>query len=244
MIDIKKLWEKYKINNDETAREELILYYSSLVKLIVGRLFAQQYSNRYEYDDLYGYGILGLIDAIEKYKLEENIKFETYANFRIRGEIIDQMRSNNWVPRSIIKKSNEIRNAIIKLQNEIGYDYTNKQLAEELNITEDELLKDLSEVSTFSIISLEEKFDTVINFDIKSDEMLQDEILEKKELLKFLSESIERLPENEKMVISLYYSDERLTYKEIGKILNITESRVSQIHTKAISTLNAMIKDY
>jgi RNA polymerase sigma factor for flagellar operon FliA len=235
------LWIKYKEKQDKGAKDELIIHYVELVKIIAGRLY-NDYNHHVDYEDLVSYGILGLIDAIEKFDHKKMIKFETYANFRIRGAIIDQLRNLDWVPRSMRHKYKLLEEAIEKLQRQFGNNYSDNQLAHYLDISLDDLNKLLSEVSTFSVVSLEEKFEEQIGFDIKADyQGFEPETsLEIKVMTQLLKESIDILPEKEKLVISLYYYDE-MTYKEIAQILEISESRISQLHTKAISRLKVAL---
>ncbi len=237
------LWVRYKEQNNKEAKDELIIQYIELVKIVAGRLFVS-YNAHVEYYDLVGYGIIGLIDAIEKFDHQKNIKFETYANFRIRGAIIDQLRSLDWIPRSMRQKHKKLESAISKLQNEHGPDFNDAQLAAELNITEKDLFKLIGDVSIFSVSSLDEKLTENTNFAIKSEsvEISPEGNLSKKETKRILEERVEHLAEKERTVINLYYYSE-LTYKEIAEVMGISESRISQLHTKAIIKLNSSIDD-
>lgn len=239
----KELWKKYKDDGDLKAKEELIVGYVTLVKNIAGRLY-NSYNAHVEYDDLVGYGIIGLLDAIEKYDYKLGNKFETYANIRIRGSIVDQLRSLDWIPRSMRSKYKQLEKAIKKLQNIYGTDISDDVLAKEMNLTVKELSELMHQVSTFSVISLDEKISENSNISIQEDrksETPEAELMdqETKRLLKVM---IEKLPEKEQRIIELYYYSE-LTYKEIAKILNISESRISQLHTKAITKLQAKLDD-
>ena len=241
---IQKNWKLYKEKSDMAARDALIIHYSELVKYIAARLYTK-YNRNVEYDDLMSCGVIGLIDAIEKFDLSKNIKFETYAGIRIKGAIIDELRSLDWVPRSIRKKYNEVEKAIAKLQSAHSQGYTDEQLAKELGIDLSELPELLKDVNVFGIVSLEEKFETQAGFDIKSNDMgsSPDKSFENQEMISTIRDLIDKLPQNEKMVISLYYYDE-LTYKEIAKVLGLSESRISQLHTKIIANLNIRISEY
>lgn len=235
-MKVDELWKSYKKTGLSEYREELIINYSELVKIISGRLY-NFYGGNVEYDDLVGFGIFGLIDAIDKFNLERGLKFETYAQIRIRGSIIDNLRKLDWVPRRIRRKSKEIDLAITELENELGRSVTNEEIAENLNISLKELNDILSETAISNISSLEEilqnKGESNLSSDIeKSPEASYEDI----EIKNILTKTIENLNKNEKLVISLYYYDE-LTYKEIGQILNLSESRISQIHSKAVISM-------
>lgn len=238
-----QLWINYKELNDKAAKDELIIHYVALVKIIAGRLYSS-YNAHIEYDDLLSYGIIGLIDAIDKFDHKKQIKFETYANIRIRGAIIDQIRHMDWIPRSTRQKYKKIEEAIQKLQKIHGSEFTDEQIAEELNLTLDEYNRMLGEATTYSIVSLEEKIEDNMSFDIASDtvEFQPEDRFVEKEVKKILAITIEKLPEKEMRVMQLYYYSE-LTYKEIAEILSISESRVSQIHTKAISKLKLSLNN-
>ncbi|EOC99732.1 FliA/WhiG family RNA polymerase sigma factor [Caldisalinibacter kiritimatiensis] len=240
-MNIKDLWLKYKETEDNYYKQELIKKYIHLVKIVAGRLY-NYHGGNVDYDDLLGYGVFGLIDAIEKFDINRNLKFETYAQIRIRGTIIDNLRKLDWVPRSLRKKSREFEEAINKLENKLGRTATKEEIASELNVDKKEVENVLTEISTFNIISLEEllsiKGDSVLE---KNTENTPDKAYLEKEMIYILKKSIDELPYKEKMVISLYYYNE-LTYKEIGKVLGLSESRISQIHSKAIILLKNKIK--
>jgi RNA polymerase sigma factor for flagellar operon FliA len=241
-MTIEDIWKKYKETKDIVYKQELIKKYIYLVKIVAGRLY-NYHGGTVEFDDLLGYGVFGLIDAIEKFDINRNLKFETYAQIRIRGAIIDNLRKLDWVPRSLRKKSKEYEEVIKKLENKYGRSVSNKEIAQELNVPEEEVENVLTEISTFNIISLEEILS--INRDINSSDSIQmtpDEIYQEKEIKEILRRAIEQLPDKEKMVISLYYYD-NLTYKEIGKILGLSESRISQLHSKAVLKLKSNIRN-
>ena len=238
-----QLWINYKEQNSKEAKDELIIQYVALVKIIAGRLYSS-YNAHVEFDDLLGYGIIGLIDAIEKFDHKKQIKFETYANIRIRGAIIDQIRHMDWIPRSTRQKYKKVEEAISKLQKIHGSELTDEHVAAELNLSLDEYGKLVGEVTTYSIVSLEEKLEDNSNFDVasESNEFHPEQSYTDKEVKRILAETIEHLPEKEQKVMQLYYYSE-LTYKEIADILSISESRVSQIHTKAIAKLKIALSD-
>lgn len=241
-MNINDLWEKYTKNKDQKLREELILYYVYLVKYIAGRLYVS-YNNAVEYDDLVSYGMFGLINAIDKYEFSRGVKFETYAHLRIRGAIIDYLREIDWIPRSVRQKAKELEKAYIEVEMEKGSDAKDKDIAEKLGITESELQKRIQSLSAYSVVSLDEYLEQhrEAAVDIDDDNNINPTSrLEYEEFREGLTEAIKALPEKEKKIITLYYFEE-LTYKEIGSILAISESRVSQLHTKAILKLKAKL---
>ncbi len=241
-MDLDRLWADFKEKNDKQAKDQLIVHYVELVKIIAGRLYVD-YNHHVDYDDLVSYGVLGLIDAIQKYDYKKNVKFETYANIRIRGAVIDQLRNLDWVPRSLRHKYKRFEEAVQQLQSKYGSDYTDEHLAMQLDMSVDEMHRFLNEVSSFSVLSLEEKFEEQANFDIKTegDDYSPEKVLDKKVMYEVLKNGIAKLPEKEQLIISLYYYEE-LTYKEIAKVLEISESRISQLHTKAIGQLKAHMR--
>ena len=243
--DVSALWARYKNDDDPKARDELILNYSPLVKYVAGRL-ASSLPQTVETADLISYGIFGLIDAIEKYDLGRAIKFETYAIARIKGAIIDELRAMDWVPRSVRSRAREIEQAYVALENELKRVPTDQEVAERMGITLKEFSDILTKLSYTSVVCFEELWVGGDREDGQSalgtikDETAEDPvaIFESAEIKEILAEAIERLPEREKTVIALYYY-EGLTLKEIGQVLGVTESRVSQLHTKAVLRLRA-----
>lgn len=236
-------WKAYKNDGSQNAKETLIVEYVELVKIIAGRLYSSFNAN-VDFDDLVSYGIIGLIDAIEKFDISKNVKFETYANIRIRGAIVDQIRALDWIPRSTRQKFKQLDEVLSKLHNQHGDNITDQMLADEMDMTPKELNKFLGEASALSVISLDEKLSENSNFSIRSDdrEISPEGNLFDKETKKLLQERIESLPEREKMIINLYYFSE-LTYKEIASVLEISESRISQLHSKAILKLRGAVED-
>lgn len=244
------LWAAYKGRADEHAREQLILNYSPLVKYVAGRL-SINLPNTVETSDLISYGIFGLIDAIEKYEPDRGIKFETYAIARIKGAILDELRAMDWVPRSVRARAREIERAYIKLENELRRVPTDAEVAEEMGISEQELADIFTKLSYTSVISFDElwtsggeKDDSKASvLDSIKDENAEDPVkeFEAEEVKEILAEAIDKLPEREKLVIALYYY-EGLTLKEIGQVLSVTESRVSQLHTKAVLRMRARLR--
>jgi len=231
-----ELWKLYKETKDNFYRQKLIEKYIQLVKIVAGRMY-NYYGGNVEYEDLIGFGIFGLIDAIDKFDVNRDIKFETYAQIRIRGAIIDNLRKFDWIPRGLRKKVKEMENLISTVENKLGRSATIKEIAEELNVPESDVENILSEIATINVLSLEE---TLMNkgdiYSNLNDNDSPEKIFEHKELKLILKEAIEGLNEKEKTVVSLYYFDE-LTYKEIANILEVSESRISQLHSKAILSL-------
>ncbi len=229
-----ELWQIYSKTKDKQVRKKLIEKYIGLVKIVAGRMY-NYYGSKIEYDDLVSFGVLGLIDSIERFDVDRNIKFETYAQIRIKGAIVDNIRKLDWIPRSLRKKSKEIQNEMLKLENKLGRTPSNAELAEHLNIPLKELEETLANTVNFNVTSLEDllanKGEHII--DDGKDIDMPEEVFEKKELKEILGAIIDSLPNNQKTVISLYYYEE-LTYKEISKIMELSESRISQIHSKAI----------
>lgn len=241
-MEYEELWLRYKTNNDLDAKCLLIEKYVELVKIVAGRLYSS-YGSNIEYDDLVSYGIFGLIDAIEKFDMHKNIKFQTYAQIRIRGSIIDQLRNMDWVPRSIRKKSKLIEEAYTKVESTSGKSATDIDISKELGISIQELHQTMQQISSFNIVSFEENFisENLTSPFRETGENSPENILCSKEIKETLINTIEELPMREKQIILLYYY-ENLTYKEIGKILEISESRVSQLHSKAITRLKIKLK--
>jgi RNA polymerase sigma factor for flagellar operon FliA len=247
-MDLAALWATYKETDDQDAREKLILNYSPLVKYVAGRLSANL-PPTVENADLISYGFFGLIDAIEKFDLERGIKFETYAIARIKGAIIDELRALDWVPRSVRAHAREIEKAYIALETELRRVPTDAEVAKQMGISDMELQDIYTKLSYTSVVSFEELWTSSGDRDEKTsligtiqDETAEDPVttFEATEVKEILAGAIERLPEREKIVIALYYY-EGLTLKEIGEVLGVTESRVSQLHTKAVLRLRARL---
>lgn len=246
---IMSVWRDYKTSCSMEARDRLILHYAPLVKYVAGRLYVRVPSN-IEQADLVSSGILGLIDAIEKFDLSKNIKFETYAIARIKGAIIDELRALDWIPRSVRLRAKELERVYALLEGRLKRAPTDDEVAKELKVSKAKLRDMLSRIGSTAVVALDETFSVgkdkegrVGLIDIVEDKTSVEparmfEIGEMKELL---AHAIDRLPEREKTVIALYYY-EGLTLKEIGEVLGVTESRVSQMHTRAILQLRAKLK--
>jgi RNA polymerase sigma factor for flagellar operon FliA len=231
------LWTEYVKTRDKKLKDRLIVEYIRFVKIIAGRLFSN-YGNNVEFDDLVSYGIFGLIDAIDRFDPSKNVKFETYASIRIRGAIIDHLRTLDWIPRSIRQKYKTIEDAYKFIEDKLGRSAKDEEVAQELGISLKEFNSMLSEIHAFSVISLEDKLSNNLNFTIidKDEDHEPEKYFAQKEIKTILLEAIETLSERDKKIISLYYYNE-LTYKEISCILGISESRISQLHTKIIIKL-------
>jgi RNA polymerase sigma factor for flagellar operon FliA len=242
------LWREFRKNKDQAVRDRLILTYAPLVKYVAGRLGSGLPAHVDE-NDLVSYGLLGLIGAIERFDPDRDIKFETYAIARIKGSIIDELRAMDWVPRSVRSRARDIERTIGELERKLHRAPTDEEISEKLGITTDELNDSLSEIGRSSIAALDELWtisstggDQVALIDTIEDTHgpePQSELAQT-ELKEALGEAIARLPEREKLVVTLYYYEE-LTLREIGEVLGVTESRVSQLHTKAILRLKARL---
>src|SRR4051812_47527847 len=248
-VELRDLWRRYKDQGDDSARERLVVAYSPMVKFVAGRLGAGLPSH-VEDADLISYGLMGLIGAIERFEPERGIKFETFAMTRIRGAIIDELRSLDWVPRSVRSRAREIEEAQQKLEHELQRAPTEDELADKLSIDTDELQESLLEIANSSVYALDELWaisdssgDSVSLLDTISDPSAADpqEALDTNEVKERLSDAIGSLPEREQLVVALYYY-ESLTLREIGEVLGVTESRVSQLHTKAMMRLKASLQ--
>lgn len=239
------IWYLYKneTNKDNKSKykEEIIIKYVDLVKIVASKLF-NYYAQKIEYEDLVGYGIIGLIDAIDKFDYTKNIKFETYASIRIKGAIMDEIRNQDWVPRAIRQKSKQLNNAIKTLEDKLCREATKEEIAQYMNISIDELLKLIDETSTFNIMSIEEEIadnykiqiiDTNIKNSPENQLIYNDNINE-------LAKAIDTLNDKEKLIINLYYY-ENLTYKEISEIVGLSESRISQIISICLSKLKKIL---
>jgi len=245
--DTQSLWLEFRRTGDTAIRDRLILTYAPLVKFVAGRL-GSGLPTHVDENDLVSYGLLGLIGAIERYDPERDVKFETYAMARIKGSIIDELRAMDWVPRSIRSRAREIERAMAQLEAQLHRAPTDEELSAKLGLSEDELADSLSDIARSSIAALDEMWtvssggDQIALIDTIEDTSGPEPqtALAQTELREALAEAIARLPEREKLVVTLYYYEE-LTLREIGEVLGVTESRVSQLHTKAILRLKARL---
>lgn len=246
--EIKAIWRAYREEGDPKARDRLILTYSPLVKYVAGRLSVGLPSHVDE-GDLVSYGLLGLINAIERFEIDREIKFETYAISRIKGAIIDELRSMDWVPRSVRSRAREIERAIAELENKHKRAPTDEEICKSIGMTEADFHSSLAAIHRSSVAALDELWtiassggDTVALIDTIEDPQAEDpsSAFQSVETREALGEAIRKLPDRERLVIALYYYEE-LTLREIGEILGVTESRVSQLHTKAVIRLKVRL---
>jgi RNA polymerase sigma factor for flagellar operon FliA len=240
-----ELWDGYRADPSRSARDRLIIHYSPLVKYVAGRV-AVGLPQNVEQSDLVSYGIFGLIDAIEKFDPGRGFKFETYAISRIKGAILDELRSIDWVPRSVRAKGRAVERAFSKLEAKLKRSPTEAELAEELDMTDAQLQTVLGQLSLTGVAALDEMLGdrsdaTTLGDTIPDAQDGPGALLERSELRSQLAEAIERMPEREKIVLTLYYF-ETLTLAQIGEVLGVTESRVSQIHTKAVLQLRSRLQ--
>ncbi len=242
-----ELWTLFKQNRDPKIRDLFVRQYAPLVKYVAGKV-AMGMPHNVEFDDLVGFGVFGLFDAIKKFDPDKHVKFKTYAVTRIRGAIFDELRSIDWVPRSVRQKTREIEDTIHRLESSLGRAASDQEIADEMRMTTKEFQKTMMKISGTSILSLNDVWYTGDDNDkvsivdsIESPSSLNpDIIVEKDEIKRVIIQAITELPEKEKKVLVLYYYED-LTLKEIGKILEVTESRISQLHTKAIMRLRAKL---
>ncbi len=247
-IGRKKILEEYATTRSPETREKIILEYAPLVKVVAGRL-SMYLGYNVEYEDLVSYGIFGLIDAIDKFDCLKEVKFETYASLRIRGAILDQIRKMDWIPRTIRQKQKKIDAVIKEIELNTGRNATDEEIAQALGISDDEYLDWQSQMKITGLVSLNEYMEQ--GSDVSQDYSRQttsrfdspEESVEKAELARILGETLELLTEKERKVITLYYYEE-LTLKEISNILEVSESRVSQLHTKALQKMKVKMGNY
>ena len=245
---IEDLWREYKSRKDQRLRDKLILHYAPLVKYVAGRICANLPQN-IDQADIVSYGIFGLIDAIEKFDLDRDVKFETYAISRIKGAIIDELRCLDWVPRSIRTRAKEVERTYIHLENKLKRVPTDEEVASALGISVGEYRDILLQISSASVLALDdlwaspERDDRTSLLETLEDASSPDPSLafEREEMKEMLLDALNRLTERERTVIVLYYY-EGLTLKEIGKILGVTESRVSQLNTKSVLRLRGKLR--
>lgn len=242
-----KLWIEYaQSNQNPLLREKIILEYAPLVKLVAGRL-SMYLGYNVEYEDLVSYGIFGLIDAIDKFDYGKAVKFETYASLRIRGAILDQIRKMDWIPRTIRQRQKQIDAVMRQIESEKGRIATDEEIALGLGITNDEYTEWQSKMKITNVVSLNEFLEQgseIPNTPGTSRHFIMpEEAVEQEELKVMLVESLNLLTEKERRVIELYYYED-LTLKEISFILEVTESRVSQLHTKALQKMKTKLGKY
>ena len=240
-----KIWEEYKKTKNNLIREQIINKYAYLVKIVAGKLSI--YTNSLiDYEDLVGYGIFGLIDAIDKFDYQKGFKFETYASLRIRGEIIDNIRKLDWIPRSLRQKNKLLENTIKNFEYENGKEPTEEELATVLNIPVSEVKNLIKNSSLYNLISLDDYLEQ--GYEKNNDRLvsnldnLPEKVIDRNETKEILANILDELTEKQRLVISLYYYEE-LTLKEISKIMQVSESRVSQIHSNTIKKLKKKLAE-
>jgi RNA polymerase sigma factor for flagellar operon FliA len=246
--DILEVWRTFRRTGDQALRDRLILTYAPIVKYVAGRLGSGLPAHVDE-GDLVSYGLLGLISAIERYDPDRDVKFETYAIARIKGSILDELRALDWVPRSVRSRARQIERAMSELESKLGRAPTDEELSKKVGISVEELEDSLTDISRSSIAALDELWtisgsggDQVALIDTIEDTQGPEpqSAFAQTELREMVADAITSLPEREKLVITLYYYED-LTLREIGEVLGVTESRVSQLHTKAILRLKARL---
>ena len=246
-VELRDLWRRYKDQGDERARERLVVAYSPLVKFIAGRM-ASGLPSHVEEGDLISYGLLGLIGAIERFDPAREIKFETFAVARVKGAIIDELRSLDWVPRSVRARARDVERAHAKLEAKLQRAPTDEEMATELEMTVEEFQAALLEIANSSVLALDDLWTfadpegggqiSVLDTITDPNAVDPESEAQSSEVKDRLADAIESLPERERLVIALYYY-ENLTLREIGEVLGVTESRVSQLHTKAVLGLRS-----
>ena len=242
-----ELWRNYRVQKDPMIRDYFVRQYAPLVRYVAGKV-AVGMPGSVEFDDLVGYGVFGLFDAIEKFDPTKHVKFKTYAVTRIRGAIFDELRSNDWVPRSVRQKAREVEDTVRQLEANLGRSATDIELAQEMNLSLKEFQDLLLRISSTSVMSLNDLWHSGEDSDrisiaetIESPSSLNpDTIVERDEIKRVMLEALKELPEKEQRVLVLYYYED-LTLREIGEVLEVTESRVSQLHTKAILRLRSKL---
>ena len=245
-VERQKIWEKYTKNPTQEMRAQIIIEYAPLVKIVAGRL-SMYLGGNVEYEDLVSYGVFGLIDAIDKFDTNKDVKFETYASLRIRGSILDQIRKMDWIPRTVRQRQRKIDEAIKSLEARTGKTPTDEMLAEELGVRGEELLSWQSQLKVTNVVSLNEfvesgnepVMDAKGNFRFAQPE----EVIAETELKQMLKDAMQLLTEKEQKVILLYYYED-LTLKEISRVLEVSESRISQLHTKALQKMKKKMGPY
>jgi RNA polymerase sigma factor for flagellar operon FliA len=247
-ISEEKLWQQFESKKDALIKEQLVLKYISLVKYVAGRMMINLPPS-VEVEDLESAGVMGLIDAIERFNRDYGVKFESFAIPRIKGAMLDELRKLDWVPRSVRSKSRELEKAIHQLENDLGRTPSDEEIARRMNLPMESYFDLLREVSATALLSLDDSLFADDGSKTELHEVVEDESVEdpmaginREEIKEMLIKYIDDLPETERLVIALYYYEE-LTLKEIGQVLQLSESRISQIHTKTILSLRAKLKE-
>ena len=243
----KRLWDDYQRTKSSEVREKIILEYAPLVKVVAGRL-SMYLGYNVEYEDLVSYGIFGLIDSIDKFDSRKEVKFETYASLRIRGSILDQIRKMDWIPRTVRQRQRQIDAAMKEIESQMGRPATDSEIATALGISDDEYCEWQSQMKVTSVVSLNEYLE--MGTDISNEKAnvsrhfdAPEKVMEQAELKEMLMDALELLTEKERKVILLYYYED-LTLKEISNVLEVSESRISQLHTKALQKMKTKMGKY
>ena len=241
------LWDLYRKDPSPKLREQIIIEYAPLVKVVAGKM-SMYLGNNVEYDDLCGYGVFGLIDAIDKFDLTKDVKFETYASLRIKGAILDQIRKMDWIPRTVRQKQKRLDEAAKEIELRTGRVATDKELAEELGLSNAEYIDWQSQLKVTNLVSLNEFMDAggnepAMETATNSHFIQPEENVSREELKQKLAEALELLTEKEKKVVLMYYYED-MTLKEIAQVLDVSESRVSQLHTKALLKMRKTMGSY
>ncbi|MBO6304368.1 MAG: FliA/WhiG family RNA polymerase sigma factor [Selenomonadaceae bacterium] len=230
------LWDRYFRNKTVENRNKIAEYYLPLVKLVAGRI-AMSLPSHVDKEDLLSSGFFGLIEAIDRFDAGRKNKFETYAGVRIRGAMLDYLRSKDWIPVTTRQKIRKYEKAVYELESELGRPANDEEIAERLQIPIFELPEIERELNAATLVPFEEY---TRSFDLESGDVTPSDSMEFKELQNTLANAIDRLPEKERLVVSLYYYEE-LTLKEISLIMHLTEARISQLHTKAVFRLRGYL---
>jgi RNA polymerase sigma factor FliA len=244
--DVSDLWDRFKATGDEGAREALIINFSPLVKFVAGRVGIGLPRN-VDHADLVSYGIFGLIDAIDKFEPERGFKFETYAINRIKGAILDELRAMDWVPRSVRARAREIERSMAELEHRLQRTPSDDELASHMTMPVEDLQDALAEISLLGIVALDEMLgpdssNSLVDLVADASGASPEAAFQKEETRRILADAINRLPDREKLVLTLYYY-EGLTLAEIGEVLSVTESRVCQIHAKSVMSLRNRLSE-
>jgi len=239
-----QVWQTYKATGNPKLRQELTLRYLGLVKYVVRKMI-KNYPPAIEEQDLYHIGTLGLVEALDRFNIEYGIKFETYAIPRIKGSIIDELRKLDWIPRSLRNKTNMYKEKTIELEQKFSGAYTDSEVSNGLGINEGDLNNWKRDMNSLNMLSLDRPIDDANSQNLYDmievdEETYADNYIEEEEMRKVLLEAVKQLPEKTRLAITLYYY-EKLTFKEIGKILNVSESRISQIHSETMTKLKKSI---
>lgn len=245
-VDRGKLWDSYREKPTPELREQIIIEYAPLVKVVAGRL-SMYLGKNVEFDDLVSYGVFGLIDAIDKFDLSKDVKFETYASLRIRGSILDQIRKMDWIPRTVRQKQKKIDDAIKIIEMRTGKNATDEEIAIELGLSDEELLDWQSQLKVTNVVSLnefvEQGTEPAMDAHSNSHFIQPEDMVSQQELKQMLEEALGLLTEKENKVVLMYYYED-LTLKEISQVLEVSESRISQLHTKAIAKMRKKMGNY